>query len=35
MDFTGVDICYFVNEVFKKGLPRQVRHTTPSLDVTT
>ncbi len=29
MDFTGIDICYLVNEVFKKELPREVKHTTP------
>lgn len=29
MDLTGIDIAYFVNEVFKNGLPRELKHTTP------
>ena len=29
MDFTGIDICYLVNEVLKKELPRELKHTTP------
>ncbi len=29
MDLTGIDIAYFVNEVFKSDLPREMKHTTP------
>ncbi len=29
MDFTGIDISYFVNEVFKKELSAELKHTTP------
>jgi len=29
MDFTGIDISYFVNEVFKRELPTELKHTTP------
>ncbi len=29
MDFTGIDISYYVNEVFKKELPSELKHTTP------
>ncbi len=29
MDLTGIDIAYFVNEVFKTDLPREMKHTTP------
>ncbi len=29
MDLTGIDIAYFVNEVFKDDLPKELKHTTP------
>jgi 3-hydroxybutyryl-CoA dehydrogenase len=29
MDFTGIDISYYVNEVFRKELPAELKHTTP------
>lgn len=29
MDFTGIDISFFVNEVFKRELPPELKHTTP------
>ncbi|MFP4428076.1 MAG: 3-hydroxyacyl-CoA dehydrogenase family protein [Desulfovermiculus sp.] len=29
MDLTGIDIAYFVNEVFKEDLPKELKHTTP------
>jgi len=29
MDFTGIDISYFVNEVFKRELASELKHTTP------
>ena len=29
MDLTGIDIAYFVNEVFQEDLPRELKHTTP------
>lgn len=29
MDLTGIDIAYYVNEVFKDYLPRELKHTTP------
>lgn len=29
MDLTGIDIAYFVNEVFKDNLPKELKHTTP------
>ncbi len=29
MDLTGIDIAYFVNEIFKDDLPKELKHTTP------
>jgi 3-hydroxybutyryl-CoA dehydrogenase len=29
MDLTGIDIAYFVNEIFKDNLPKELKHTTP------
>ncbi len=29
MDFTGIDISYYVNEVFARELPKELKHTTP------
>lgn len=29
MDLTGIDIAYFVNNVFQSDLPREMKHTTP------
>lgn len=29
MDLTGIDIAYYVNEVFKDYLPKELKHTTP------
>ncbi|MCF8107262.1 MAG: 3-hydroxyacyl-CoA dehydrogenase family protein, partial [Desulfohalobiaceae bacterium] len=29
MDLTGIDIAFFVNEVFQEDLPRELKHTTP------
>jgi len=29
MDLTGIDIAYYVNEVFKDYLPKEMKHTTP------